>query len=109
MPFLEIDRKPSRSCANSKRWQNGNTSVRQRSLTSIWDLAKRRKLWIGWKNLIRIRRAPVGISRSIRFTMAYATSRVFRRWSKKFFAKPSEDRQFLRREPRDIDGQAREG
>src|SRR6476620_10330126 len=97
MPFLEIDRKPSRSWANSNRWQNGNTSVRQRLLTSIWDLAKRRKLWIGWKNLIRIRRARVGIYRLIRFTTACATSRVSSRSSKRFLARANEDRQLLRR------------
>jgi hypothetical protein len=61
MPFLEIDRKPNRSWANSKRWQNGSTSIQRRSLASTWDLAKRRKRWIGWTNLIRIKRAPVGI------------------------------------------------
>src|SRR4029453_12099597 len=99
MRFLEIDRKLNRSCANSKRWQNGNTSVRQRSLTSTLDLAKRRKLWIGWKNPIRTRRAPAGISRLTRFTIVRATSRVFRRWSKKFLAKHSEDGQWKRRGP----------
>src|SRR2546430_2406012 len=35
MPSLEIDRKPSRCCANSKRRQNTNTSIRQRSRSIV--------------------------------------------------------------------------
>src|SRR6266581_9329571 len=107
MPSRENQRKLRRRCANSKSWRNGNTSVRQRSRRSILDLAKKKNVWIGWKNLTSSRTALVGILRLTRSTTAFATSRVFRRWSKKFLARTYEDRQWDRREPRDIDGQAR--
>src|SRR2546430_15209932 len=97
MPSPEIERKPSKHCANSNNWRNDNTSVQQRSRRSILDLAKKKNVWIGWKNLTSSRTALVGILRLTRSTTAFATSRVFRRWYRKFFTKHSEDRQFLRR------------
>src|SRR5207248_9066398 len=104
MLFLEIERKPRRRCANSNNWRNGNTSVQQPSRRSILDLAKKKNVWIGWKNLTSNRTALVGILRLTRSTTAFATRRVSRRWSRRFFTKHSEDRQWNRREPRDIDG-----
>src|SRR5438874_4379863 len=97
MPSPEIERKPSKPCASSKSWRNGNTSVQQRSRRSILDLAKKKNVWIGWKNLTSSRTALVGILRLTRSTTAFATSRASRRWSKKFLARTYEDRQFLRR------------
>src|SRR5713226_9372310 len=90
MPSPEIERKPSRPCANSNNWRKGNTSVQQRSRRSILDLAKKKNVWIGWKNLTSSRTALVGILRLTRSTTAFATSRVFRRWSKKFLARTDE-------------------
>src|SRR5207248_10270544 len=97
MPSLAIERKPRRPCANSNNWRNGNTSVQQRSRRSILDLAKKKNVWIGWKNLTSSRTALAGILRLTRSTTAFATSRVFRRWSKKFLARTYEDRELLRR------------
>src|SRR4030081_1933007 len=104
MPSPENARRPRRPCANSNNWRNGNTSVQQRSRRSILDLAKRKNVWIGWKNLTTSRTALVGILRLTRSTTAFATSRVFRRWAKKFLVRTYEERQGTRRETRDIDG-----
>src|SRR4030081_620863 len=90
MPSPENARRPRRPCANSNNWRNGNTSVQQRSRRSILDLAKKKSVWIGWKNLTTSRTALVGILRLTRSTTAFATSRASRRWSKKFFTKHSE-------------------
>src|SRR5882757_4147763 len=97
MPSLAIEREPNKLCANSNKWRNGNTSVQQRSRPSILDLAKKKNVWIGWKKLTSSRTALVGILRSTRSTTAFATSRVFRRWCRRFFTKHSEDRHLLRR------------
>src|ERR1700719_530271 len=95
MPSPENARRPRSTCANSNNWRNSNTSVQQRLRRSILDLAKKKNVWIGWKNLTSSRTALVGILRLTRSTTACATSRVFRRWSKKFLARTYEDRQFL--------------
>src|SRR6202022_3537838 len=97
MPSPENARRPRSSYANSNNWRNGNTSVQQRSRRSILGLAKKKNVWIGWKNLMSSRTALVGILRLTRSTTAFATSRVFRRWSKKFFTKQNEFAQLLRR------------
>src|SRR5713226_1381711 len=97
MPSPENARRPRSSYANSNNWRNGNTSVQQRSRRSILDLAKKKNVWIGWKNLTSSRTALVGILTLTRSTTAFATSRAFRPWSKKFLARTYEGRQLLRR------------
>src|SRR5436190_17662861 len=90
MLFLEIEREPNKRCANSNNWRSDNTLVQRHSRRYILDLAKKKNVWIGWKKLTSSRTALVGILRLTRSTTAFATSRVFRRWWRRFFTKHRE-------------------